>query len=79
MGFMVGLPGWRGAVLIVGVGVMVVHIFPCQYCGSRRAAHRSGGKRIGEMGAGLHHYTPCFVHGLHGAFGNICRFEKKNR
>lgn len=76
MRFVVCLPGWRGAVLIVGVGVVVVHIFSGQYGRSRRAAHRGGGKRVGKVGAGLHHYTPCFVHGLHGAFGNKRRFEK---
>lgn len=79
--FMVGLPGRWWAVLVVGVRVVVVHIFPSQDGGSRRAAHRSGGKRIGEVGAALHHYALCFVHGLHGAFrektGNICGFKKE--
>ncbi len=66
--FMVGLPGRGWAVLIVGVGMVVVHIFPSQDGRSRRTAHRSGGKRIGEVSASLHHYTLCFVHGLHRAF-----------
>lgn len=66
--FMVGLPGRWWAVLVVGVGMVVVHIFPSQNGRSRRAAHRSGGKRIGEVSASLHHYALCFVHGLHWAF-----------
>lgn len=42
----VGLPRRRGAVLIVGVGVVVVHILPCQDGGTGRAAHGRSGEGV---------------------------------
>lgn len=64
----VGLPGGRGAVLVVGVGVVVVHVLARQNGGAGRAAHGRGGERVGEMHASLLHDVPGFVHGLHGAW-----------
>ncbi len=61
----VGLPRGRGAVLVVGVGVVVVHVLPRQDGGAGRAAHGRGGESVGEMRAALLHDVPSFVHGLH--------------
>lgn len=62
---MVGLPRGRGAVLIVGVGVVVVHILPSKDGGAGRATHGCGGESIGEMRSALLHHVSSFVHGLH--------------
>lgn len=62
---MVGLPRGRGAVLVVGVGVVVVHVLPCQDGGAGRAAHGRRGESVGEMRASFLHDLPSFVHGLH--------------
>lgn len=64
----VGLPGGRGAVLVVGVGVVVVHVLARQNGGAGRAAHGRGGERVGEVHASLLHDVPGFVHGLHGSW-----------
>lgn len=61
----VGLPRGRRAVLIVGVGVVVVHILARQNGRTGRAAHGCGGESVGEMHATLLHDVPGFVHGLH--------------
>lgn len=63
--FMLGLPGWRGAVLVVGVGVVVVDVLPCQDRGAGRAAHGSCHKGIDEMSTSMLHDTSCFIHHLH--------------
>lgn len=60
-----GLPRRRGAVLVVGVGVVVMHILPRQDGGAGRAAHGRGGEGIGEMSSTFLHDVPGFVHGLH--------------
>lgn len=65
---MMGLPGGGGAVLIVGVGVVVVHILPREDGGARGAAHGGGGERVGEVGPTLHHNLTSLIHGLHGAW-----------
>lgn len=65
---MVGLPRGRRAVLIVGVGVVVVHILARQNGRAGRAAHGRGGESVGEMHATLLHDVPGFVHGLHRAW-----------
>ena len=65
-GLVLGLPGGRGAVLVVGVGVVVVHVLPRQHGGARRAAHRRGHKGVGEVGATLLHDAAGLIHGLHG-------------
>lgn len=41
-----GLPRRRGAVLIVGVGVVVVHILPRQDGGAGWATHGRGGEGV---------------------------------
>lgn len=64
----VRLPRGRGAVLVVRVGVVVVHIFPREDGGAGRAAHGRGGESVGEMRAALLHDLPGFVHGLHRAW-----------
>lgn len=61
----VGLPRGRRAVLIVGVGVVVVHILARQNGGTGRAAHGRGGESVGEVHAALLHDVSGFVHGLH--------------
>lgn len=61
----VGLPRGRGAVLVVGVGVVVVNILPRQDGGAGRAAHGCGGESVGEVCATLLHDVSSFVHGLH--------------
>lgn len=65
---MVGLPGGRRAVLIVGVGVVVVHVLARQNGGTGRATHGRGGESVGEMHATLLHDVSGFVHGLHRAW-----------
>lgn len=42
----VRLPRWRGAVLVVGVSVVVVHVLPRQDGGAGRAAHGGGGESV---------------------------------
>lgn len=64
----VGLPRGGGAVFIVGVGVVVVHVLPGQDGGAGRAAHGCGRESVGEMRAALLHDASSFVHGLHGAW-----------
>ena len=59
-----GLPGRGGAVLIVGVGVVVVHVLPRQHGGARRAAHGRGHKGVGEGGTAVLHDLPGLVHHL---------------
>ena len=61
------LPGRRGAVLVVGVGVVVVDVLPRQHGGARRAAHGRGHKGVGEAGAAVLHDLARLVHHLQGA------------
>lgn len=63
---MLRLPGGRGAVLVVGVGVMVVHILPGEDGGPRGAAHGRGHEGVDEVRPTLLHDAPCLVHHLHG-------------
>ena len=62
---MLCLPGGRGAVFIVGVGVVVVNVLPGEDGGARGAAHgRHEG--IDEVRPALLHNAPRLVHHLHG-------------
>lgn len=65
---MLGLPGGWRAVLVVGVGVVVVGVLPRQHGGPWRAAHGRGDKRIGEVRSTLFHDPPGLIHDLHGAW-----------
>lgn len=65
---MLGLPGGRRAVLVVGVGVVVVGVFPRQHGGAWRTAHGRGDKRIGKVCSTLFHDPPGLIHDLHGAW-----------
>lgn len=77
VGLVVRLP-WRwGAVLVVGVSVVVVHILPCQDGGPGRTAHGCRGESIRKMRAAFLHDLTSFVHGLHWTWGRtkttVCR------
>lgn len=61
-----GLPGRGGAVLVVGVGVVVVHVLASQHGGARRAAHGRGDEGVDEGGSAALHDPPGFVHHLQG-------------
>ena len=63
---MLCLPGGRGAVFIVGVGVVVVHVLPGEDGGARGAAHGRGHEGIDEVRPALLHDAPRLVHHLHG-------------
>ena len=63
---MLCLPGGRGAILIVGVGVVVVDILPGEDGGARGAAHGRGHEGIDEVRPALLHDAPRLVHHLHG-------------
>lgn len=63
-----GLPGGWRAVLVVGVGVVVVGVLPRQHGGPWRTAHGRGDKRIGEVRSTLFHDPPGLIHDLHGAW-----------
>lgn len=63
--FMLSLPGWRRAVLIVSVSVVVVDVLPRQNRGARRAAHGCCHEGIDEMSTSMFHDPPCFIHHLH--------------
>jgi len=65
---MLGLPGGWRAVLVVGVGVVVVGVLPRQHGGAWRTAHGRGDKRIGEVRSTLFHDPPGLIHDLHGAW-----------
>lgn len=75
----VGLPRRGGAVLVVGVGVVVVDVLPRQDGGAGRAAHGRRGEGIGEMCAALLHDVPGFVHCLHGAWGVVALRDIKEK
>jgi hypothetical protein len=62
-----GLPGGRGTILIVGVGVVVVDVLAGENGGARRTAHWCSHEGIDEVRPALLHDTPCLVHHLHGA------------
>lgn len=62
-----GLPGGGGAILVVGVGVMVVDVLAGEDGGSRRAAHGCGHEGVDEVCPALLHDAPRLVHHLHGA------------
>lgn len=63
--FMLSLPGRRWAVFIVGVGVVIVDIFPCKNRRAGWTAHGCRHKCIDEVSTSLFHYPPCFIHHLH--------------
>ena len=63
---MLCLPGGRGAVFIVGVGVVVVNVLPGEDGGARGAAHGRGHEGIGEGGPPTLHNLSGFVHDLQG-------------
>lgn len=65
---MLGLPGGRRAVLVVGVGVVVVGVLPCQHGGAWWTAHGRGDKRVREVRSTLFHDPPGLIHDLHGAW-----------
>ena len=60
------LPGGRGAVLVVGVGVVVVHVLSGEDGGPRGAAHGRGHEGVDEVRPALLHDAPGLVHHLHG-------------
>lgn len=62
---MLGLPGGRGAVLVVGVGVVVMGVLSRQHGGAGRTAHGRGDERVGEVGPTLFHDPPGLIHDLH--------------
>lgn len=64
----VGLPRGWGAVLVVGIGMVIMHIFSRQDGGAGWAAHWRGGESVWKMCAALFHDVPSFVHGLHRAW-----------
>lgn len=68
--FMLSLPGWRRAVLIVSVSVMVVDVLPRKNRGTRWAAHGCCNKGIDEMSTSMFHDPPCFIHHLHRPWNN---------
>lgn len=59
-----GLPGRRGTVLVVGVSVVVVDVLARQHGGPWRAAHGRGDKSIGESCASVFHDFAGFIHDL---------------
>lgn len=61
------LPGGRGAVLVVGVGVVVVDVLAGEDGGARGAAHGRGHEGVDEVRPALLHDAPRLVHHLHGA------------
>lgn len=61
---MLDLPRWRGAVLIVGVRVVVVNVLPRQHGRTGRAAHGRGHKGVSESCAPFLHDSASFVHHL---------------
>ena len=63
---MLCLPGGRGAVFVVGVGVVVVDVLPGEDGGARGAAHGRGHEGVDEVGPALLHDAPRLVHHLHG-------------
>lgn len=62
--FVLSLPGRRGAVLVVGVSVVVVDVLARQHGGPWRAAHGCGDKSVGERCASVFHYFAGFIHDL---------------
>lgn len=60
------LPGGRGAVLVVGVGVVVVDVLAGEDGGARGAAHGRGHEGVGEVRPAPLHDAPGLVHHLHG-------------
>lgn len=70
---MLGLPGGRGAVLVVGVGVVVVHVLPGEDGGAGGAAHGRGHEGVDEVRPALLHDAPGLVHHLHGT----CKQERR--
>lgn len=63
---MLRLPGGRGAVLVVGVGVVVVDVLAGEDGGARGAAHGRGHEGVDEVRPALPHDAPRLVHHLHG-------------
>lgn len=59
-----GLPGRRGTVLVVGVSVVVVDVLARQHGGPWRAAHGRGDKSVGESCASVFHDFAGFIHDL---------------
>lgn len=59
-----GLPRGWGAVLIVGVDIVVVHILPSEHGWPWWTAHGCGHKSIGESGPSMLHNLPGFIHDL---------------
>lgn len=62
--FVLGLPGRRGAVLVVGVSVVVVDVLARQHGGPWRAAHGCGDKSVGERCPSIFHDFAGFIHNL---------------
>lgn len=62
--FVLCLPGRRGAVLVVGVSVVVVDVLARQHGGPWRAAHGCGDKSVGESCASVFHDFAGFIHYL---------------
>lgn len=62
--FVLCLPGRRGAVLVVGVSVVVVDVLARQHGGAWRAAHGCGDKSVGESCASVFHNFAGFIHHL---------------
>lgn len=64
---MLCLPGGRGTVLVVGVGVVIVDVLAGEDGGARGTAHRCSHEGVDEVCPALLHDTSCLVHHLHGA------------
>lgn len=62
--FVLRLPGRRGAVLVVGVSVVVVDVLARQHGRPWRAAHGCGDKGVGESCASVFHDFAGFIHYL---------------
>jgi len=64
--------GW-GAVVVVGVHVVVVHIQPCQDGTAGRAAHGRGDEGVDEVGTLLYHLLLQLGHCLQGPWSTGTR------
>lgn len=67
------LPGGRGAVLIVGVGVVVVYVLAREHRRAGRAAHGRRHEGVGEGGPLALHNLSGFVHDLQGPWKAQCQ------
>lgn len=74
-----GLPRGRGAILVVGIGVVVVDVLPGEDGGARGAAHGRGDEGVDEVRAALLHDAPRLVHHLHGTCNQSRREKERQR